>query len=74
MNEGLTLDFDEWAASFPTFHYCFCVDRDDFTLNFERINAAGILYRSTPYGPVDRQINTQHGGSVVYWNETDGHV
>jgi hypothetical protein len=20
------------------------------------------------------QINTQHGGSIVYWNEPDGHV
>lgn len=74
VNEGLTFDFDEWTESFPTFHYCFRVDPDDFTLIFERIKAAGILYRSTPHGPVDMQINTQHGGSIVYWNEPDGHV
>jgi hypothetical protein len=39
-----------------------------------RIRARGIEYRSTPHGPVDMQVNTQHGGRIVYWNEPDGHV
>ena len=32
------------------------------------------LYRSTPHGPVDMQVNTAHGGRIVYWSEPDGHV
>jgi hypothetical protein len=32
------------------------------------------VYRSTPHGPVDMKINTQHGGRIVYWNKPDGHV
>jgi hypothetical protein len=30
--------------------------------------------RGTPHGPVDSKVNTDHGGSIVYWSETDGHV
>jgi hypothetical protein len=25
------------------------------------------------HGPVDGQVDTQHGGRIVYWNEPDGH-
>jgi hypothetical protein len=39
-----------------------------------RIRARRIRYRSTPHGPVDMQVSTQHGGRIVYWNEPDGHV
>jgi hypothetical protein len=39
-----------------------------------RLAARGIPYRSTPHGPVDLQINTQHGGRIVYWSEPAGHV
>jgi hypothetical protein len=34
---------------------------------------AGIPYRSDVHGPVDFQINTRHGGRIVYWNEPDSH-
>ena len=26
------------------------------------------------HGKVDMQVNTQHGGHIVYWNEPDGHA
>ncbi len=39
-----------------------------------RIRAHGIEYRSTPHGPADMQVNTGHGGRIVYWDEPDGHV
>ena len=74
VNDGLTLDFDEATEPFPMLHYCFRVGEDEFNAILGRIRAAGIKYRSTPHGPVDMQINTQHGGSIVYWNEPDGHV
>jgi hypothetical protein len=73
VNDGLTLDFDEWPKPLPMIHYCFRVTQDEFDAILGRIKAAGIAYRSNVHGPVDNQIDTQHGGSIVYWNEPDGH-
>lgn len=73
VNDGLTLDFDEWTESLPMIHYCFRVDQDEFDAILERIKAAGIPYRSRVHGPVDSEIDTQHSGRIVYWNEPDGH-
>ncbi len=73
VNEGLTFDFDEWPPPIPPIHYCFRVEPNDFDAILGRIKAAGIPFRSSVRGPVDYQIDTQHGGSIVYWNEPDGH-
>lgn len=74
VNDGLTLDFDQAEEGFPVLHFCFRVAQDEFDAILARIRAAGIAYRSTPHGATDLQVNTQHGGSIVYWNEPDGHV
>lgn len=73
LNDGLTLDFDQWTEPVPRIHYCFRVSPDEFNAILERIRTAGIPYRSNVHGPVDFEVNTQHGGSIVYWNEPDGH-
>lgn len=73
VNDGLTLDFDEMHAPFPIGHYAFRVGEDEFDAILGRIRAAGIDYRSTPQGPADHRVNTEHGGRIVYWNEPDGH-
>ena len=73
VNDGLTLDFIDTDEAFPIYHFCFRVDQEEFNSILGRIKAAGIKYRSTVHGPVDMQINTQRGGSNVYWNEPDGH-
>lgn len=74
VNEGLTLDFDQAEGEFPVLHYCFRVSEDTFDAILGRIEARRIGYRSTPHGPADRQVNTVHGGRIVYWNQPDGHV
>ncbi len=74
VNDGLTLDFDEAHGAFPVQHYCLRVGEEAFDGILARIRAKGIEYRSTPHGPVDMEINTQHGGRIVYWNEPDDHV
>ena len=74
VNDGLTLDFDETKEPFPKLHFCFRVDQSTFEAILGRIRAAGLAYRSTPHGPVDWKINTEYGGSIVYWSEPDGHV
>ena len=73
VNDGLTLDFDEWPEPVPLIHYCFRVSQNEFDATLERIKAAGIPFRSNVHGPVDFVIDVQHGGSIVYWNEPDGH-
>lgn len=74
LNDGLTLDFDEWPRDVPKQHYCFRVSQEAFDAILSRIRAAGIAYRSLPHGPMDMRVNTAHGGSIVYWEEPDGHV
>jgi hypothetical protein len=73
VNDGFTIDFDEWAEPLPKIHYCFRVNDDEFGDILERLKAAGIAYRSSVHGPIDFQIDTQHDGRIVYWNEPDGH-
>jgi len=73
VSDRLTLDFDEWSDPIPLLHYCFRVSQDEFDAVLARIRAAGIPYRSSVHGPVDSGVDTQHGGSIVYWNEPDGH-
>ena len=73
VNDGLTLDFDTWNEPLPAIHYCFRVGPEEFDAILGRIKAAGIAFRSKVHGPVDFLVNTQHGGSIVYFNEPDGH-
>jgi hypothetical protein len=74
VNDGLTLDIDQADGPFPVQHYCFRVSDTAFDGIVARLKARGIAYRSTSHGPVDMQVNTQHGGRIVYWSEPDGHV
>jgi catechol 2,3-dioxygenase-like lactoylglutathione lyase family enzyme len=74
INDGLTLDFDQAEGDFPVQHYCFRVSQQEFDAILARIRAAGIGYRSTPHGATDMQVDTRHGGSIVYWDQPDGHV
>ena len=73
VNGDLTLDFDQWPEPFPRLHFCFRLDPPAFDAAMERLRAAGIAYRSNVHGAVDFEVNTQHGGRIVYWNEPDGH-
>ena len=73
VNDGLTIDFDQWPEPVPLTHICFRVDEADFAAILARIKAAGIAFRSAFHGPVDFAVDTAHGGRIVYWNEPDGH-
>ena len=73
VNDGLTLDFIETEEGFPIYHFCFRVGEAEFDAIRARLEAAGIAYRSKVRGPVDRQVDTQFGGRILYWNEPDGH-
>ena len=73
LNEGLTLDFIGTTEPFPVEHFCFRVDDEAFDAILARIEAAGIAFRSAVRGPVDRRINTDYGGRMIYWNDPEGH-
>jgi len=73
VNDGLTLDFIDTDEDFPIYHFCFRVDDEEFDAILGRIQAAGIPYRSSVRGPVDRAINTDYGGRMFYWNDPEGH-
>jgi len=74
VSDALTLDFDQAEGSFPVLHFCFRVNDAEFDGIVARLRHRGIGFGSTPHGPSDGQINTEHGGRIVYWNEPDGHV
>lgn len=74
VNDGLTLDFDEWPEPLPKQHYCFRVTPEEFDAIVSRIRAAGIAFRSLPHGPNDNTVNLAFGGKIAYWSEPDGHV
>ena len=73
INDGLTLDFQQTDEPYPVAHYCFRVGQAEFDAILARLQAAGIDYRSSVCGPVDRKSNKDYGGDMVYWNEPDGH-
>lgn len=73
LNNGLTLDFDQFDEPFPIVHFAFRVEPDEFDAILGRIKAAGIPFRSAVHGLVDMQVDTQHGGKIAYWNDPDGH-
>lgn len=73
LNAGLTLDFQQTDDDFPVAHYCFRVSQQEFDAILARIEAAGIGYRGSVGGPMDRRINRDYGGAMIYWNEPDGH-
>jgi len=74
VSDSLTLDFDQAEGSFAVQHYCFRMDDATFDAVLGRLQERGIAYRSLPHGTVDMQVNTHHGGRIVYWSEPDGHV
>lgn len=61
VSDGLTLDFDQADSPFPVLHYCFRVGETEFDGIVGRLAARGIAYRSTPHGPADMRVNTEHG-------------
>ena len=74
VNDGLTIDFDQWSDAVPKQHYCFRVSQEEFDSILARVKAAGIAFRSLPLGEVDSKVNDAFGGNLVYWSEPDGHA
>jgi catechol 2,3-dioxygenase-like lactoylglutathione lyase family enzyme len=74
LNDGLTIDIDQWTEDFAKGHYCFRVSQTEFDAILGRLAGLGVPYRSLPHGADDHQVNTSLGSPLVYWSEPDGHV
>ncbi len=78
VNETLTFDFIA-AKKFPTQHFAFAMEAEEFERVFQRIKEAGIAYGD---GPSDLTNMKDHGmtqgargkGKAVYFRDPSGHV
>ena len=73
VTDTLTFDFAD-RDEFASHHYCFHVSDAEFDAVFGRIREAGVVYRSSPRGDNDMQINTRLGGKNLYWEDADSHL
>jgi catechol 2,3-dioxygenase-like lactoylglutathione lyase family enzyme len=73
------LDFElratlaEPGIEFPGQHYAFLVDDETFDGLLERLRDREIAYQADPHGRLPNQINTNHGGRGVYFDDPGGH-
>jgi catechol 2,3-dioxygenase-like lactoylglutathione lyase family enzyme len=65
--------YAEPGIEFPGQHYAFLVDDDTFDALLERIRARGVTYWADPRGRLVGEINTNHGGRGVYFDDPSGH-
>jgi len=70
---GVTLDFDNREEFRPS-HYAFLVSDDEFDAAFARIRGQGITYYADPRRTKPGEINHNHGGRGVYFQDPDGHL
>ena len=74
VNAGLTLDFAQCDDPLPKQHLCFRVRQKTFDVIVQRMQAAGVPFRSQANGLDDCKVAAVYGGQRIYWNEPDGHV
>ncbi|MFI2281015.1 VOC family protein [Nocardia beijingensis] len=73
LTDGPVLDFAEPPIDCPGQHYAFLVNDDTFDQITERIHARGITYWADPQMGRPGEINTNHGGRGVYFDDPAGH-
>ena len=78
VNESLTFDF-VLSEKFPTRHFAFGMDGDEFEAVFARIRESGIPYGDGP-GQIDnmkgpgKTLGARGMGKAVYFRDPSGHV
>jgi catechol 2,3-dioxygenase-like lactoylglutathione lyase family enzyme len=72
LDEGVRLDYAEPGIAFPGQHYALLVSDEVFDHALERIKADGVPYSAGP-GHTPNEINHDHGGRGVYFDDPSGH-
>jgi catechol 2,3-dioxygenase-like lactoylglutathione lyase family enzyme len=75
LSDGVVLSYAQLPPDmdFPGQHYAFLVDDNTFDGILARIQAQGIPYWADPQMKQVGQINTNHGGRGVYFDDPNGH-
>lgn len=75
LEDGVVLSYAQLPPEmdFPGQHYAFLVDDATFDAILERLQAQGIQYWADPRQQLINQINTNHGGRGVYFDDPNGH-
>jgi catechol 2,3-dioxygenase-like lactoylglutathione lyase family enzyme len=72
LDDGVRLDYAEPGIDFPGQHYALLVSDDVFDRALERIRADGLPFMGGP-GSHPGEINHNHGGRGVYFDDPSGH-
>jgi catechol 2,3-dioxygenase-like lactoylglutathione lyase family enzyme len=74
LDHGVFVQFAEPnVADIQMQHYAFLVDDSSFDAIYGRIHDSGIAHWADPQQTLPGQINTNHGGRGVYFNDPAGH-
>jgi len=75
LSDGVELSYAQLPPEmeFPGQHYAFLVDDETFDAILERVQERGIPYWADPRMQFVGQINTNHGGRGVYFDDPNGH-
>ena len=73
LDDGVRLDYAEPGIEFPGQHYALLVSDEVFDRALERIAAEGVAFWADPAMRRPGEINTNHGGRGVYFDDPAGH-
>jgi catechol 2,3-dioxygenase-like lactoylglutathione lyase family enzyme len=73
LDDGVRLDYAEPGIEFPGQHYALLVSDDVFDRALERIKAWGVRFWADPAMRSPNEINTNHGGRGIYFDDPSGH-
>lgn len=75
LNHGVSLDYAQAAEGeeIRPQHYAFLVSEDEFDAIYGRIVERGIQHWADPRGSRPGEINHNHGGRGVYFQDPGGH-
>lgn len=72
---GTSLDFMAWGDhEIQPQHYAFLVSEDEFDAGFGRIVERGLPHWADPHRERAGEINRNHGGRGVYFEDPNGHL
>jgi catechol 2,3-dioxygenase-like lactoylglutathione lyase family enzyme len=72
LDDGVHLDYAEPGIDFPGQHYALLVSDEVFDRAIDRIRTDGIAFSAGP-GHSPGEINHNHGGRGVYFDDPSGH-
>ncbi|MEV0355519.1 VOC family protein [Nocardia sp. NPDC050697] len=73
LTDGRVFDFAEPPIDFPGQHYAFLVNDETFDRVMAQLRDRGVTYWADPRQSRPGEINTNHGGRGVYFDDPSGH-